>query len=107
MVGRGSLGTVYRAVQGDGRMVAVKRLRDANPCAHDEFHRYMDLIGRVRHPHLVPLSAFYYARQEKLLIYDYLPNGNLHDHLHGTVPSPSGDLVASQLQLQPLPLRDP
>ncbi|KAJ1274242.1 hypothetical protein BS78_05G047000 [Paspalum vaginatum] len=83
MVGRGSLGTVYRAVLGDGRMVAVKRLRDANPCAREDFHRYMDLIGRLRHPHLVPLRAFYYARQEKLLIYDYLPNGNLHDRLHG------------------------
>ncbi|KAL6641900.1 hypothetical protein ACP70R_020081 [Stipagrostis hirtigluma subsp. patula] len=83
MVGRGSLGTVYRAVLGDGRMVAVKRLRDANPCAREEFHRYMDLIGRLRHPNLVPLRAFYYAKQEKLLIYDYLPNGNLHDRLHG------------------------
>jgi serine/threonine protein kinase len=83
MVGRGSLGTVYRAVLGDGRMVAVKRLRDANPCAREEFHRYIDLIGRLHHPHLVPLRAFYYAKQEKLLIYDYLPNGNLHDRLHG------------------------
>uniref|UniRef100_A0A0D3HRE7 Protein kinase domain-containing protein n=1 Tax=Oryza barthii TaxID=65489 RepID=A0A0D3HRE7_9ORYZ len=72
-----------RAVLSDGRMVAVKRLRDANPCARDEFHRYMDLIGRLRHPNLVPLRAFYYAKQEKLLIYDYLPNGNLHDRLHG------------------------
>ncbi|CAO2140849.1 unnamed protein product [Urochloa humidicola] len=83
MVGRGSLGTVYRAALGEGRMVAVKRLRDANPCAREEFHRYMDLIGRLRHPHLVPLRAFYYAKLEKLLIYDYLPNGNLHDRLHG------------------------
>ncbi|TVU26949.1 hypothetical protein EJB05_29526, partial [Eragrostis curvula] len=83
MVGRGSLGTVYRAALGDGRMVAVKRLRDTNPCAREEFHRYMDLIGRLRHPNLVPLRAFYYAKQEKLLIYDYLPNGNLHDRLHG------------------------
>ncbi|XP_062197723.1 leucine-rich repeat receptor-like protein kinase PXC1 [Phragmites australis] len=83
MVGRGSLGTVYRAVLGDGRMVAVKRLRDTNPCPREEFHRYMDLIGRLRHPHLVPLRSFYYAKQEKLLIYDYLPSGNLHDCLHG------------------------
>ncbi|XP_062204777.1 leucine-rich repeat receptor-like protein kinase PXC1 [Phragmites australis] len=83
MVGRGSLGTVYRAALGDGRLIAVKRLRDANPCAREEFHRYMDLIGRLRHPNLVPFRAFYYAKQEKLLIYDYLPNGNLHDRLHG------------------------
>jgi hypothetical protein len=84
MVGRGSLGTVYRAVLGDGRMVAVKRLRDTNPCPREEFHRYMDLIGRLRHPNLVPLRAFYYAKQEKLLIYDYFPDGNLHDRLHGS-----------------------
>jgi len=105
MVGRGSLGTVYRAMLGDGRMVAVKRLRDANPCARDEFHRYMDLIGRLRHPHLVPLRAFYYARQEKLLIYDYLPNGNLHDRVHGTVPSSSPATLLPGSYLQPLPLR--
>jgi hypothetical protein len=85
MVGRGSLGTVYRAVLGDGRMVAVKRLRDTNPCPREEFHRYMDLIGRLRHPNLVPLRAFYYAKQEKLLIYDYFPNGNLHGRLHGAI----------------------
>uniref|UniRef100_A0A6V7QX02 Protein kinase domain-containing protein n=1 Tax=Ananas comosus var. bracteatus TaxID=296719 RepID=A0A6V7QX02_ANACO len=54
MVGKGSLGTVYRAMLEDGCMVAVKRLRDANPCARRDFHRYMDLIGRLRHPNLVP-----------------------------------------------------
>jgi Protein kinase domain/Leucine rich repeat N-terminal domain len=83
MVGKGSLGTVYRAVLEDGRMVAVKRLRDTNPCPSKDFYRYMDLIGRLRHPNLVRLRAFYYAKQEKLLIYDFLPNGTLHSCLHG------------------------
>ncbi|XP_073099411.1 leucine-rich repeat receptor-like protein kinase PXC1 [Elaeis guineensis] len=83
MLGKGSLGTVYRAVLEDGCMVAVKRLKDANPCARADFHKYMDLIGRLRHPNLVRLQAYYYAKQEKLLIYDYLPNGSLHSHLHG------------------------
>ncbi|XP_008776136.2 leucine-rich repeat receptor-like protein kinase PXC1 [Phoenix dactylifera] len=83
MLGKGSLGTVYRAVLEDGCMVAVKRLKDANPCARADFHKYMDLIGRLRHPNLVRLHAYYYAKQEKLLIYDYLPNGSLHSHLHG------------------------
>ncbi|XP_020106576.1 leucine-rich repeat receptor-like protein kinase PXC1 [Ananas comosus] len=84
MVGKGSLGTVYRAMLEDGCMVAVKRLRDANPCARRDFHRYMDLIGRLRHPNLVPLRAYYYAKQEKLLIYDFLPNGTLHARLHAS-----------------------
>ncbi|XP_029118342.1 leucine-rich repeat receptor-like protein kinase PXC1 [Elaeis guineensis] len=83
MLGKGSLGTVYRAVLEDGSMVVVKRLRDANPCARADFHKYMDLIGRLRRPNLVRLRAYYYAKQEKLLIYDYLPNGSLHSRLHG------------------------
>ncbi|PNT65460.1 leucine-rich repeat receptor-like protein kinase PXC1 [Brachypodium distachyon] len=89
MVGRGSLGTVYRAALPDGRTVAVKRLRDANPCGRDEFRRYMDLIGRLRHPNLVPLRAFYYAKQEKLLVYDYFPGSSLHRRLHPSSSSPA------------------
>ncbi|XP_020595295.1 leucine-rich repeat receptor-like protein kinase PXC1 [Phalaenopsis equestris] len=83
MVGKGSIGTVYRAVLEDGEMVAVKRLKDANPCSFNDFNKYMNLIGRLSHPNLVPLRAYYYAKQEKLLIYDYLPNGTLSSLLHG------------------------
>lgn len=83
MLGKGSLGTVYRAVLDDGCTVAVKRLKDANPCARKEFEQYMDVIGKLKHPNIVRLRAFYYAKEEKLLVYDYLPNGSLHSLLHG------------------------
>lgn len=83
MLGKGSLGTVYKAVLDDGITVAVKRLKDANPCGRKEFEQYMDVIGKLRHPNIVKLRAFYYAKEEKLLVYDYLPNGSLHSLLHG------------------------
>ncbi|KAK7267874.1 hypothetical protein RIF29_20554 [Crotalaria pallida] len=83
MLGKGSLGTVYRAVLDDGSTVAVKRLKDANPCARHEFEQYMDVIGKLKHPNIVRLRAYYYAKEEKLLVYDYLPNGSLHALLHG------------------------
>ncbi|MED6125476.1 Leucine-rich repeat receptor-like protein kinase pxc1 [Stylosanthes scabra] len=83
MLGKGSLGTVYRAVLDDGCTVAVKRLKDANPCARNEFEQYMEVIGRLKHPNIVRLRAYYYAKEEKLLVYDYLPNGSLHALLHG------------------------
>ncbi|KAK4481142.1 hypothetical protein RD792_012020 [Penstemon davidsonii] len=83
MLGKGSLGTVYRAVLDDGCTVAVKRLKDANPCARKEFEQYMDVIGKLRHPNVVRFRAYYYAREEKLLVYDYMPNGSLHSLLHG------------------------
>ncbi|XP_031104014.1 leucine-rich repeat receptor-like protein kinase PXC1 [Ipomoea triloba] len=82
MLGKGSLGTVYKAALDDGRTVAVKRLKDANPCARKEFEQYMDVIGRLKHPNIVKLRAYYYAKEEKLLVYDCLPNGSLHSLLH-------------------------
>ncbi|KAA8516650.1 hypothetical protein F0562_016844 [Nyssa sinensis] len=83
MLGKGSLGTVYRALLDDGCTVAVKRLKDANPCSRKEFEEYMDVIGKLKHPNIVRLRAYYYAKEEKLLVYDYLPNGSLHSLLHG------------------------
>lgn len=84
MLGKGSLGTVYKAVLDDGCTVAVKRLKDANPCARKEFEQYMDAIGKLKHSNIVKLRAYYYAKEEKLLVYDYLPNGSLHSLLHGS-----------------------
>ncbi|XP_061340224.1 leucine-rich repeat receptor-like protein kinase PXC1 [Gastrolobium bilobum] len=83
MLGKGNLGTVYRAVLDDGCTVAVKRLKDANPCERNEFEQYMDVVGKLKHPNIVRLRAYYYAKEEKLLVYDYLPNGSLHALLHG------------------------
>ncbi|PSS34911.1 Leucine-rich repeat receptor-like protein kinase [Actinidia chinensis var. chinensis] len=83
MLGKGNLGTVYKAVLDGGFTVAVKRLKDANPCARREFEQYMDVIGKLKHPNVVRLKAYYYAREEKLLVYEYMPNGSLHSLLHG------------------------
>lgn len=83
MLGKGTLGTVYKAVLDDGYTVAVKRLKDANPCGRKEFEQYMDVIGKVKHPNIVRLRAYYFAKEEKLLVYDFLPNGSLHSLLHG------------------------
>lgn len=86
MLGKGSLGTVYKAVLDDGTTtVAVKRLKDANPCPRKEFEQYMEIIGRLKHQNVVKLRAYYYAKEEKLLVYEYLPNGSLHSLLHGFV----------------------
>ncbi|KAJ9559165.1 LOW QUALITY PROTEIN: hypothetical protein OSB04_013779 [Centaurea solstitialis] len=68
MLGKGSLGTVYRAVLDDGcTVVAVKRLKDANPCGRKEFEQYMDVIGKVKHPNVVKLRAYYYAKEKSFL----------------------------------------
>ncbi|OAY31353.1 probable leucine-rich repeat receptor-like protein kinase At1g68400 [Manihot esculenta] len=83
MLGKGGFGTAYKAVLDDGNVVAVKRLKDANVVGKRDFEQHMEVLGRLRHPNLVSLKAYYFAREEKLLVYDYMPNGSLFWLLHG------------------------
>ncbi|OAY82135.1 putative leucine-rich repeat receptor-like protein kinase [Ananas comosus] len=83
MLGKGSYGTAYKAVLDDGSVAAVKRLRDVQVSGKREFEQHLEQLGRLCHPNLVPLTAYYYAPDEKLLVYDYMPNGSLFSLLHG------------------------
>lgn len=85
MLGKGGFGTAYKAVLDDGNEVAVKRLKDAvNVTGKKEFEQQMEVLGRLRHSNLVSLKAYYFAREEKLLVCEYMPNGSLFWLLHGT-----------------------
>jgi Leucine-rich repeat (LRR) protein len=86
MLGKGGFGTAYKAVLDDGNVVAVKRLKDASVGGKREFEQHMELLGRLRHPNVVSLRAYYFAREEKLLVYDYMPNASLFWLLHGMFP---------------------
>ncbi|KAI3453051.1 hypothetical protein Pfo_009714 [Paulownia fortunei] len=83
MLGKGGFGTAYKAILDDGNVVAVKRLKDLSVNGKKEFEQQMEVLGRLKHPNLVGLKAYYFARDEKLLVYDYMPNGNLFWLLHG------------------------
>ncbi|URE19776.1 Leucine rich repeat N-terminal domain [Musa troglodytarum] len=83
VLGKGSHGTTYKAVLEDGTTVVVKRLKEVI-IGKREFEQQMEMIGSVRpHPNVLPLRAYYYSKDEKLLIYDYVPSGNLSSLLHG------------------------
>ncbi|PIN04172.1 Serine/threonine protein kinase [Handroanthus impetiginosus] len=82
VLGKGTFGTAYKAVMENGLAVAVKRLRDVN-MGEKEFREKMEEVGKMDHENLVPLRAYYYNREEKLLVYDYLPMGSLSALLHG------------------------
>lgn len=83
MLGKGGYGTAYKAVLGDGSAVAVKRLRDVHVTGKREFEQQMEALGQLRHPNLVQLKAYYFAGDEKLLVYEFMPNGSLFALLHG------------------------
>lgn len=83
-LGRGTVGSTYKAVMESGFIVTVKRLKDSGRLGVDEFRRKMEEIGILRHPNLVPLRAYFQAKEERLLVYDYFPNGSLFSLIHGT-----------------------
>ncbi|CAA3000416.1 inactive leucine-rich repeat receptor-like serine threonine- kinase At1g60630 [Olea europaea subsp. europaea] len=83
-LGRGSMGSTYKAVMESGFIVTVKRLKDARYPRMEEFRRHIEILGRLRHPNLVPLRAYFQASEERLLVYDYYPNGSLFTLIHGS-----------------------
>ncbi|OIT32386.1 PREDICTED: inactive leucine-rich repeat receptor-like serine/threonine-protein kinase At1g60630 [Nicotiana attenuata] len=83
-LGRGIMGSTYKAVMESGYIVTVKRLRDSRFPRLEEFRRHVEIIGRLRHPNLVPLRAYFQAKEERLLVYDYFPNGSLFSLIHGS-----------------------
>ncbi|KAG1330567.1 putative inactive receptor kinase [Cocos nucifera] len=82
VLGKGTFGTAYKAVLEMGTAVAVKRLKDVN-LPEKEFREKIEAVGALDHPNLVPLRAYYYSKEEKLLVYDYMPMGSLSALLHG------------------------
>ncbi|KAI5082428.1 hypothetical protein GOP47_0002171 [Adiantum capillus-veneris] len=82
VLGKGSVGTAYKAVLENGAIVAVKRLKDVT-IERKDFEQQISGVVKLRHEHLVPLVAYYYSREEKLLVYDYMTNGSLSALLHG------------------------
>ncbi|KAL5202362.1 hypothetical protein ABZP36_013314 [Zizania latifolia] len=83
VLGKGSYGTTYKAVLEDGTTVVVKRLKEV-VAGKREFEQQMEIIGRVgQHTNAVQLRAYYYSKDEKLLVYDYITPGSLSAALHG------------------------
>ncbi|PUZ64535.1 hypothetical protein GQ55_3G150300 [Panicum hallii var. hallii] len=84
VLGKGSLGTSYKAVLEEGTTVVVKRLRDV-AMARREFAACVEAAAgaAAEHRNLVPLRGYYYSKDEKLLVVDYLPGGSLSARLHG------------------------
>ncbi|XP_028774258.1 probable inactive receptor kinase At5g58300 [Neltuma alba] len=84
VLGKGSYGTAYKAVLEESTTVVVKRLKEVVVGKRD-FEQQMETVGRVgQHPNVVPLRAYYYSKDEKLLVYDYISGGNLSTLLHGS-----------------------
>ncbi|EPS62685.1 receptor kinase, partial [Genlisea aurea] len=84
VLGSGNFGASYKAVLVDGESLVVKRFKQMNSVAREDFHEHMRRLGGLKHQNLLPLVAYLYRKEEKLLVFDYIYNGSLATHLHGT-----------------------
>ncbi|CAN8248152.1 unnamed protein product [Cochlearia groenlandica] len=85
VIGEGGYGIVYRGLLYDGTKVAVKNLLNNRGQAEKEFRVEVEAIGRVRHKNLVRLLGYCVEGAYRMLVYDYVDNGNLEQWIHGDV----------------------
>ncbi|KAM7264229.1 hypothetical protein ACFE04_001912 [Oxalis oulophora] len=85
VIGEGGYGIVYHAVFDDKSQVAVKNLLNNRGQAEREFKVEVEAIGRVRHKNLVRLLGYCAEGAHRMLVYEYVNNGNLEQWLHGDV----------------------
>lgn len=77
MLGQGGFGPVYKGVLSDGKEIAVKRLSSCSEQGNAEFTNEVLLILKLQHKNLVKLLGFCVDGDEKLLVYEFMPNSSL------------------------------
>ncbi|KAJ6960792.1 serine/threonine-protein kinase [Populus alba x Populus x berolinensis] len=88
MIGSGDYSVAYRGVLLDTTRVAVKRLL-SNSCQAEDFIAEAEMIRHVRHKNLVKLLGYCMEEGYRILVSEYVDNGNLHQWLYGCPEQPS------------------
>ncbi|RDX63445.1 Pollen receptor-like kinase 1, partial [Mucuna pruriens] len=83
ILGSGCFSSSYKASLLTGPIIVVKRFKQMNNVRREEFQVHMRKLGKLSHLNLLPPVAYYYRKEEKLLITDFVRNGSLAIHLHG------------------------
>lgn len=83
ILGQGGFGTVYKGELHDGTKIAVKRMESGamGTKGLNEFQSEIAVLTKVRHRHLVSLLGYCLDGNERLLVYEYMPQGTLSQHL--------------------------
>ncbi|GLT49769.1 hypothetical protein SLA2020_233030 [Shorea laevis] len=82
VVGHGGFGLVYRGVLNDGTKVAIKFMDQAGKQGEEEFKMEVDLLSRLHSPYLLDLIGYCSDNNHKLLVYEFMANGGLQEHLY-------------------------
>ncbi|KAL2500331.1 Leucine-rich repeat protein kinase family protein [Forsythia ovata] len=87
-VGEGGYGKVYKGTLSDGTVVAIKRAQQGSLQGDKEFYTEIEMLSRVHHRNLVSLVGYCDEEDEQMLVYEFMPNGSLHDLISARYRSP-------------------
>nr|TKS00507.1 putative inactive leucine-rich repeat receptor-like protein kinase [Populus alba] len=81
VIGQGKMGMLYKASLPNGYVLAVKKLHDSR-FLEEQFISELKILGSLRHINVLPLLGFCVESNQRFLVFNYMPNGNLYDWLH-------------------------